>query len=53
MDRGLATDSVRFVHAINELTDRLATPWTKHAAFAGGPSLAQAAENFCSQYQPG
>jgi tagatose 1,6-diphosphate aldolase len=53
MDRGLATDSVRFVHAINELTDRLATPWTRHAAYADGPALAQPAENFASQYQPG
>lgn len=53
MDKGLASDSVRYVQAINELTDRLATPWTRHAAFAGGLGLAQPAEDFAQHYHPG
>ena len=53
MERELATGSVRFVQAINALTDRLATPWQRHPAWNGAVAMAGDGPDFAQQYPPG
>ena len=57
MEQRLATESVRYVHAINALTDRLAMPWHRHPAWKGGVAMAATVANegpaFAEQYPPG
>jgi tagatose 1,6-diphosphate aldolase len=57
MERLLATESVRYVQAINALTDRLGTPWPRHPAWKGGVAMAAVTgddgPSFAEQYRPG
>lgn len=53
MERQLATDAVRYVQAINGLTDRLATPWQRHAAWNGAVAMAGDGPAFAAQYPAG
>ena len=50
MNQALARDSVPYVAAINQLTDRLATPWQQHGCWKDGVSLAGAGPQFCEHY---
>jgi tagatose 1,6-diphosphate aldolase len=50
MQRELAGASSTFVQGINELTDRLATPWTMHAGWQGGVTMAGDGPSFTPQY---
>lgn len=50
MERELAGSATRYVHGINALTDRLATPWHRHAAWQGGVTLAGDGPAFAAQY---
>lgn len=50
MDHELAAKSVPYVHSINALTDRMATPWTRHAAWSAGVTLAGDGPSFALQY---
>ena len=53
MERELATSSSTFVHGINALTDRLATPWMRHPAWQGGVQMAGDGPSFTAQYAAG
>ena len=53
MEHSLASESVRYVHAINGLTDRLATPWHRHPAWTGGVAMAGAGPAFAEHYRSG
>lgn len=50
MEKDLASGATRFMHAINELTDRLATPWHRHPAWHGGVKGAGDGPAFAAQY---
>ena len=50
MERDLASGATRFVHGINDLTDRLATPWHRHPAWQGGVKGAGDGPAFAAQY---
>jgi len=50
MGKDLASGATRFVHAINDLTDRLATPWHRHPAWQGGVKGAGDCPAFAAQY---
>ncbi|HMN85740.1 MAG TPA: tagatose 1,6-diphosphate aldolase [Bauldia sp.] len=43
-------DSIAYVKEINALTDRMATPWTKHRAFAGTGREAPPSTTFVEDY---
>lgn len=51
MSAELMTDGRAYMQDLNELTDRLATPWHEHPAFGPeGPQLAGAGDRFRSSY---
>ena len=50
MEAVLAQSSVRYVQVINDLTDRMATPWQKHPAWQGSVTLAGAGPDFAGHY---
>ena len=50
MDRRVAARSVPYVERINELTDRLATPWHRHAGWGGAPTMAEGGAEFAKAY---
>ena len=53
MERELAGASTRYVQQINALTDRLATPWQRHAAWRGEVAMAGDGPEFAAQYSAG
>ncbi len=53
LGRELAGPSTAFVQGINELTDRLATPWTRHPAWQGGVAMAGDGPAFTAAYAGG
>jgi tagatose 1,6-diphosphate aldolase len=53
MERELAGGSVRYVGALNELTDRQATPWDRHPCWQGGPEPLADGPDFARQYPAG
>jgi hypothetical protein len=50
MERRVAAHSVPYVDRINEITDRLATPWQRHAGWGGRPQLAVSDPDFAASY---
>jgi tagatose 1,6-diphosphate aldolase len=50
MERRVAARSVPYVERINAITEKLATPWPRHAGWGGAPALAPADVNFPSTY---
>jgi tagatose 1,6-diphosphate aldolase len=50
VERELAGASTGYMHEINRLTDRLATPWTRSPAMAQGVRLAAAGHEFPAYY---
>ena len=53
VERELAGASTRYVQQINALTDRLATPWQRHAAWGGEVAMAGDDPKFAAQYSAG
>lgn len=53
MEHALSTASAAFVRGINELTDRLAVPWTQHAGWQGAVRMAGDGPAFTAQYAAG
>ena len=50
MQRELDASSAGYMAELNDLTDRLATPWAKHRCWENGPSLSPAGDTFRRQY---
>jgi len=50
LERALVSVSVPYVRELNELTDRLATPWMRHAAFGGAVNMAGEGPEFARGY---
>jgi tagatose 1,6-diphosphate aldolase len=50
MSRVLESDSLPFLDAINEMTDRSATPWQNHSGFNKGISFPHAGKDFPEHY---
>jgi tagatose 1,6-diphosphate aldolase len=50
MNNALAGKAARYVQRINALTDRLALPWTRHAAWQGEPRLEGDGPDFARRY---
>lgn len=46
----LKTESIAYIDRINELTDRAALPWHKHAAFGGMPAPEPTGPLFAARY---
>jgi tagatose 1,6-diphosphate aldolase len=53
MERELDASSAPYVQGLNELTDRLATPWPRHPAWQGGVVMAGDGPAFAEQYANG
>ncbi|MEO6407405.1 MAG: tagatose 1,6-diphosphate aldolase [Burkholderiaceae bacterium] len=53
MERELAGAAVRYVQQINALTDRLAVPWQRHAAWRGEVAMAGDGPEFAARYPAG
>lgn len=51
METQLADEGLRYMKQINDMTDRLARPWTDAPAFAGTPSLQAAGLGFPAEYE--
>jgi tagatose 1,6-diphosphate aldolase len=50
LERALANVSAPYMRELNELTDRLATPWMRHSAFGGEARMAGAGPEFAIGY---
>ena len=50
MERCLAAEAVPYMESLNALTRATAQPWTRHPAFAGGLTLADAGPDFRRRY---
>lgn len=50
MEAALADRSVRLMETLNDMTDRLATPWMQQPPFEGVAKAAPAGETFASDY---
>jgi tagatose 1,6-diphosphate aldolase len=50
VERRVASDSVPYLERINALTDRLATPWHRHAGWGGMPEIAGGGPDFVKDY---
>ena len=50
MERALAEQSVPYLHRLNALTDRMATPWPRHPGLADGVELDGDGPAFASGY---
>jgi tagatose 1,6-diphosphate aldolase len=53
MERELDATSAPYVRGLNELTDRLATPWPRHPAWQDGVVMAGDGPDFAGQYARG
>ena len=51
--RELAASAVHYVHGINLLTDKMATPWTGHPSWQGGVAMSGDGPAFAEQYPAG
>jgi tagatose 1,6-diphosphate aldolase len=50
MEHELETAAVPFMQQVNELTDRMATPWMKHPSFNGNVEMFPAGPDFAKLY---
>ena len=50
MEKRVVAGSIPYVERINALTDRLATPWDRHAGWGGQPELAIQGPEFAKAY---
>ena len=50
LERCVAEESVPYIERINALTDRLATPWHRHAGWGGMPEMAPSGADFATSY---
>jgi len=50
LERRVERESVPYIERINALTDRLATPWHRHACWGGMPEIEPSGPGFASAY---
>jgi tagatose 1,6-diphosphate aldolase len=50
LESGVANESVPYIERINALTDKLATPWHRHAGWGGTPEIAPSGPEFARAY---
>jgi tagatose 1,6-diphosphate aldolase len=51
MEKSMIAEALPYMHEINALTERSATPWWKHPCWGGEVSLALRGANFARDYQ--
>ena len=50
LERGVANESVPYIERINVLTNKLATPWHRHAGWGGTPEIGLCGPEFARAY---